>query len=93
MDPEPFAVIPYHEGGHDQMRVFIDPPPPPEERASILEDLRRLAERAKEGEVAAYADDLAKSRGWKRIGVWDQPDHSDPLGQWVTVSFRRPRSG
>lgn len=86
--PQPEQTIEWFHDGYRLIRVFVQDPmdmPTRERLMAAVVALRDITDLATlKAEVAA----ITSATGLVST-VFDQPDHVDPFGEWVTIGFRR----
>ena len=86
---QPELTLDWLHDSYRKIRIFVQDPLDLATRERLMSVVMTFRDAADLASLRAAAQGIAVETGLSCIFT-AKPDHSDPLGEWVTIGFRRP---
>jgi hypothetical protein len=87
--PQPELTIDWRHDGYRVIRIFVQDPLDQATRERLMSVVVTFRDIPDVASLRNAAKAIAQETGL----IWtfsDEPDHTDPFGEWVTIGYRRP---
>ena len=86
--PQPELTLDWRYDSYRKIRIFVQDPLDMATRERLMRVVMTFRESADLASLRSAAQAIAGETGLT-LTFTDKPDHTDPLGEWVTIGFRR----